>query len=192
MIRPLTSLRFIFALMVFSHHLGFVLSGDNENLKWIYNNVFAEGFIGVNFFFILSGFVLAYNYQERFEKKITTLKKFFVARFARIYPLHLLTLLLAFPLMLKKLWTGNKIFWGIKLITNLTLTQSFIPVKPVYLAFNRPSWSISDEMFFYLIFPFLVVFLAKKIKGSKQWLYIFLFLFGLFPILMLVTPSAFQ
>ena len=56
---------------------------------------FKEGFVGVSFFFILSGFIIAYNYEEKLLEKITTKRTFWVARIARIYPLHLLTLLIA-------------------------------------------------------------------------------------------------
>ena len=46
-------------------------------------------------FFVLSGFIIAYNYQEKLLTKTTTKRTFWVARIARIYPLHLLTLLIA-------------------------------------------------------------------------------------------------
>ena len=56
---------------------------------------FKEGFVGVSFFFVLSGFIIAYNYQEKLLEKTATKRTFWVARLARIYPLHLLTLLIA-------------------------------------------------------------------------------------------------
>ena len=49
-----------------------------------------------------------------------------------------------------------------KLVQNLTLTQSFTPRTDVYFSFNAPSWSLSDEAFFYLLFPFLVVALTAS------------------------------
>lgn len=64
MIKPLTSLRFIFAFMVFASHLGFLNKSESNVLHWVYDSVFHEGYIGVSFFFILSGFILAYNYQD--------------------------------------------------------------------------------------------------------------------------------
>ena len=191
MIKPLTSLRFFFALMVFSHHIGFVLDGESDSLKWLYTNVFFEGFIGVNFFFILSGFVLAYNYQDKFVGNSISKRNFFIARIARIYPLHLLTLLLAIPLSLKKIWLGNKLYWLIRFITNLTLVQSYIPLKSVYLSFNRPAWSISDELFFYLLFPFLVLAIAKLLKKNKYAWYILLLGFLVVPLSMVVLPSKY-
>jgi len=191
MIKPLTSLRFVFALMVFSHHIGFVLDGEYDSLKWLYKNIFFEGFIGVNFFFILSGFVLAYNYQDKFVENKSSKRNFFIARIARIYPLHLLTLLLAVPLLLKKIWLGNKLYWLIRFVANLTLFQSYIPIRSIYLSFNRPAWSISDELFFYIAFPFLVVAIAKFLKGNKYaWLILGLG-FLVIPIAMNLLPDKY-
>ena len=91
MINTLTSLRILFALMVFGAHC-YVLDPSFDT------HFFKEGFVGVSFFFILSGFIIAYNYEEKLLEKITTKRTFWVARIARIYPLHLLTLLIAaFP-----------------------------------------------------------------------------------------------
>lgn len=190
MIYPLTSLRFFFAMMVFMHHLGFLFTDESGKINWWYQQVFAEGYIGVNFFFILSGFILAYNYQDKIRHGLTSKKDFIVARIARIYPLHLLTLILAIPLMLKKLWIGNKLFWGIKFLTNLTLTHSFIPVSSVYLAFNRPAWSISDEFFFYLLFPLLIGSIGKRLTTNFKSIYWMLLSLSIIPLLMLITPDS--
>ncbi len=187
MIKPLTSLRFFFALMVFFHHVSFVTKGDSVFLKKLYQNVLSEGFIGVNFFFILSGFILTYNYQEKFRRGLVGKRKFWVARFARIYPLHLLTLLLSVPILCKKIWIGNKIFWGIRFLAHLFLVQSFIPIKSVYLNFNRPAWSISDEAFFYFVFPFLIGWMIKK-DGHVKLGWTLLGLSGI-PLLMWLVPE---
>ena len=88
MINTLTSLRILFALMVFGAHC-YVLDPSFDT------HFFKEGFVGVSFFFILSGFIIAYNYEEKLLETTTTKRTFWVARIARIYPLHLLTLLIA-------------------------------------------------------------------------------------------------
>ncbi len=88
MIHTLTSLRIFFALMVFGAHC-YVLDSSFDA------HFFKEGFVGVSFFFVLSGFIIAYNYQEKLLVKSTAKRTFWIARIARIYPLHLLTLLIA-------------------------------------------------------------------------------------------------
>ena len=91
MINTLTSLRFIFALMVFGAHCYTI---D----KFFDTHFFKEGFVGVSFFFVLSGFIIAYNYQKKFSENKITKRAFWVARIARIYPLHWLTLFIAVAL----------------------------------------------------------------------------------------------
>ena len=66
MLNSLTSLRFFFAFVVFLSHLTFVKT-DLVWYNWLKNNVFFEGYLGVGFFFILSGFVLALNYNREIE-----------------------------------------------------------------------------------------------------------------------------
>ena len=88
MIDSLTSLRFIFAIMVFGAHCYVIDS-------FFSTHFFKEGFVGVSFFFVLSGFIIAYNYQKRLSENKITKRTFWVARIARIYPLHWLTLLIA-------------------------------------------------------------------------------------------------
>ncbi len=151
MIKPLTSLRFFFAFFVFLSHLSFVKT-ENSLFNWLQRNIFFEGYLGVSFFFILSGFVLAYSYREKFSQNTITKKSFYLARFARIYPLHFLTLILAVPII----YFHNSSGIIRSFLANLFLIQSFI-----FFSFNAPAWSISDEMFFYLIFPFIIILLGK-------------------------------
>jgi len=172
MIKPLTSLRFIFALMVFSHHLVFIQS-DNLFIKNIYDLIFLEGHLGVSFFFILSGFVLALNYKEKLISNKISYKDFWIARIARIYPLHLLSLLISLPLCYKIFFTDPGVSIG-KLLTNMSLLQSFIPIRDFYFSFNIPSWSISDEMFFYLMFPVIITLFYRFKNAEKASLFLLL------------------
>ena len=159
MLNSLTSLRFFFAFVVFLSHLTFVKT-DLAWYNYLKNNVFFEGYLGVGFFFILSGFVLALNYEKKvidnpnFDKK-----KFYIARIARIYPLHALTFCVMLPFVIINVWQGY-FHWDIA-GANLFLLQSYIPVKDFYFSINNVSWSISTELFFYLMFPFYVIWLHK-------------------------------
>jgi len=167
MIKPLTSLRFFFAFFVFLSHTGNYLKND-DGLTYLYTSFFKEGYLGVSFFFILSGFILAYNYQNKFLENKITKKNFYIARLARIYPLHLLTLLLSLPLAHNLLFNANPITVVVVLLSHLTLIQSFFPMEVFYFNLNGPSWSISNEMFFYLLFPFIV----KILTGSKKYFFL--------------------
>lgn len=166
MIKPLTSLRFIFALMVFASHLSFLEHSPNESIRYIYQYVFREGYIGVSFFFILSGFILAYNYSTRILNSITDIGNFLKARFARIYPLHLLTMLMAIPLSFhtELCCIGNAELFLANLATNLLLVQAFFLDLGACCYLNGPSWSISVELFFYLMFPFLILITTRKLN----------------------------
>lgn len=178
MIKPLTSLRFFFAIMVFTSHISFVKT-EWGLYNWLQRNIFFEGYLGVSFFFILSGFVLSYSYKEKLLNKKISLRHFYLARLARIYPLHLLTLFLIIPYIIY-----TKSFVWIKFFPNLLLLQSFIPTQSFFYSFNEPSWSISNEMFFYLLFPFYILTLEKY-----KFLKIFLFVFFGFLLLILITKT---
>src|ERR1700739_1236064 len=103
MIKPLTSLRFLFALMVFLSHLQFV---QDKTLAKVYVDFFKEGRLGVSFFFILSGFILSLTYKQKITAGTVSKKEFWVARFARIYPLHIITFLVSIYISLGDFFGG--------------------------------------------------------------------------------------
>nr|DAP94913.1 MAG TPA: putative acyltransferase [Caudoviricetes sp.] len=142
-ILPLTSIRFFAAIFVLFSHLDFF---KNTPFDFIYVK---EGFIGVTLFFILSGFVLSYSYQEKLLDGEKNKFDFYTARIARIYPLHLLTLL--FTLLF--LYQNESVK---EILSNIFLLQALIPKASYYFSLNAPSWSISVELFFYFLFPFLI------------------------------------
>jgi peptidoglycan/LPS O-acetylase OafA/YrhL len=153
-LHALTSLRFFAALAVFLHHMlptGGHASGIGR-LVW-------EGSAGVTFFFILSGFVLAYGYAQRLAARPPGgIRAFYVARFARIYPLVLLTFAIAaIPTFWERITAGPAAV--MPMIFQITLTQAWTPiVDPIShnlipITFNAPAWSLSAEAYFYLMFP---------------------------------------
>lgn len=174
MIKPLTSLRFFFALFVFLSHISFVKT-ENVLYNWLQRNIFFEGYLGVSFFFILSGFVLSYSYKKKILENNISKTNFFIARLARIYPLHFMTLLLSIPILYPKetIDIGN-------LIVNILLLQSFSFSDYQFYSLNPPSWSISDEMFFYLLFPFIIL-AFDKIKFLKHFFY------AVIPIILIIS-----
>lgn len=109
--------------------------------------MFGYGFTGVSFFFILSGFVLTWSQRESVRPG-----RFYWNRVARIWPLHILTMILA--ILAPPLPTSSGVAWAATPFV-LTLTQAWIPASPYLNAFNGVSWSLSCEAFFYLVFPVL-------------------------------------
>jgi peptidoglycan/LPS O-acetylase OafA/YrhL len=137
----LTTLRFFAAAMIVVHHSA-GLFGFSTSLTKPF--IFGQG---VSFFFVLSGFILAYVYPELSTYK--DVRYFLHARFARIWPAHLATFLLAFWML--------SLNWDFKVaLANLALVHAWIPYPLFYFSYNAPSWSISTEFFFYLAFPVLI------------------------------------
>lgn len=155
MIDTLTSLRLFFALMVYASHICMINEGAFSG------HIFKEGYVGVSFFFILSGFIIAHNYTERLSAGKCSNKSFWVARFARIYPLHLLTLIAA--LLIGGTFIATEPISWAHLITSATLTNAYIPRSDFFFALNSPAWSLCCEQLFYILFP-LALPLVKSPK----------------------------
>jgi peptidoglycan/LPS O-acetylase OafA/YrhL len=135
----LTSLRFFAAASIVLFHMQVPILGTAD---------YGALALGVSFFFVLSGFILTYAYQQAF-----VLKDFYVARFARLWPVHAITMVLALIFVLPELMTRPE--WIAPAIANLLLLQAWIPLLGLVFSFNAVSWSISNELFFYLLFPAL-------------------------------------
>lgn len=143
--------RFVAALGVFIFHLKMIDKGISPT----WNGSFG---LFVDMFFILSGFVISYSYPSD-ARGVGAYSRFMIRRVARIYPLHLLSLLIFVVLIgvgLER--TGRST--PLDFLYNLVLLQAWGVTD--HLSFNSPSWSISAEFFCYLIFPLLML-LARKL-----------------------------
>ncbi len=172
----LTGLRFLAAFHVVLYH---ILGGSLSHVPAPVQRLIRQGPQSVTIFFILSGFVLVYTYRER---AADDLKRFWGARVARIYPVYLLTLLLALPMFLGQPPQYDNIQldttpvpFGAALNTHwaaglacLLLLQAWLP--PAVLKWNYPSWSLSAEAFFYALFPWLARALARPSQGRLRQL----------------------
>jgi peptidoglycan/LPS O-acetylase OafA/YrhL len=160
----LTSLRGIAALLTLLFHIDIVLSSFGGHLvDRTISSILSRMYLMVDFFFVLSGFILCYVYARNFEgrTKSQDFKRFTVARFARVYPLHLFSLLLTtlFLFLLHQfgatvspiLDAENSAY---SFTTNLFLLHSMNLHK--WFTFTHASWSISTEWWMYMLFPFLV------------------------------------
>ncbi len=154
----LTSLRAFAALHVVLFHNLFLMGDATRALPGWLLTLVGRGFVSVSFFFILSGFVLAYASCDTVTGFHAERRSFWVARLARIYPLYLLGFLVDVPRAVSYfLGTNTPLVGALKALVSggayLTLVQAWLP--PVSSAWNAPGWSLSNEAFFYLLFPFL-------------------------------------
>lgn len=143
-LNALTGARGPAALMVFAQH-----AGEAGFLPFVFPSSLA-----VSFFFVLSGFVLAYVYAD--DRSLGF--RFYRARFARIWPATILSTVFLLLILPRHLYLPQQLpDWttGWILLTVITLFQSLIPVPDFYFAFNAVTWSISVEWCFYLVFPIL-------------------------------------
>jgi peptidoglycan/LPS O-acetylase OafA/YrhL len=167
----LTSLRFLAAFHVVLFHLYAmsILVGSG-----LYRRLASVGYVGVSLFFVLSGFILVYTYAGR----TWTVGDFWRARFARIYPAYLFSLLLTAPpffyVCIKLKDMDIPFFAWFK--THLLLCSTLVPlllqswVPGAALAWNTPAWSLSVEAFFYLVFPILVTWLFRSRNRRLAWI----------------------
>lgn len=173
---PLTGLRYCAAAAVVIAHFcgiwrpGAIPAGNASRLAHLAHVVLLRvvpslGDVAVAFFFVLSGFILTYTYISPDGRARTTWRDFYVARFARIYPVYMLGLLVAAIPYLR--WsTCASGFPGCVqsprlsvVLSSLTLTQAWWPDTLAFL--NGPGWSLSAEGFFYALFPLAVVPLVR-------------------------------
>ena len=169
-ISSLTPLRGIAASFVAIHHFQHRIPNYNYEMSR-HTYFFASGYLWVDFFFILSGFILSHVYFTKFidRVRLTHYKQYLLSRLARIYPLHLFVLIVLVVLETSKWWltffsdvpVENTAFQGhrslVSALPTLLLIQTWVPSGN----WNPPSWSISAEFFVYLIFPFMLPFLCK-------------------------------
>ncbi|HET8615845.1 MAG TPA: acyltransferase [Actinomycetales bacterium] len=125
--------------------------------------VMAAGYLGVDVFFVLSGFVLAYNYSERLARwRPREAASFVQNRVARVWPVHLVTLhadlLQAWVVGTLGVTAGGHRRTVSAYLQNLTMTHAWWNDRP---SFNAPAWSISAEWAAYLACPLLLLALAR-------------------------------
>src|SRR5476649_756122 len=166
-IYPLSTLRFVAAMWVFLFHLDlwFVLAGQGKQVTsiepvgqlahitagvvWIGQRILQAGPGAMSFFFVLSGFILAVSSVG--TNPLSDFRAYAVRRFARIYPIDIVTLLAGWMLLGFADNLGDKpvrsaIFHD---IADLTLTNAWFPQMFMDGHMRDGTWSLSVEMFFY-------------------------------------------
>ena len=156
----LTSLRFFAAFWVLGFH-ALPRAGALDAWAAFWN----VGWMGVTFFFVLSGFILTYTYGG--AGKPLDRRRFWIARFARVYPLYLFALLFAVPQLMHDVRQAHGSLDPIDAHRVAGVVLSSVAMLQAWsgqfvCVWNCPSWSLSDEAFFYALFPLLVPFTASR------------------------------
>jgi peptidoglycan/LPS O-acetylase OafA/YrhL len=159
-----TSLRFFAAFHVALFHMKEmkILTGP----QWLVS--FAGiGYVGVSFFFVLSGFILVYTYAGR----DIVLGEFWRTRFARIYPAYVFSLIIYFPFFYIGTHQFHVPFFAfaeqhfvLSSVLVLFLLQAWVPAAA--LLWNAVAWSLSVEAFFYALFPFALKWFGKMSRAT--------------------------
>jgi peptidoglycan/LPS O-acetylase OafA/YrhL len=167
-IHALTSLRFFAALFVVCYHTAWTFLPGLRRSSFV--GQFVDlGYVSVSFFFLLSGYILSVVYLR--NGSAVSPADFYRARFARVYPLFLLTLLMDVPAVLAG-WIDR---FGVKAAMGKlaqTMWGSLLMLQGWNLRFrylDYPNWSLSVEALLYLIFPVLGAALWK-LRGKSLWI----------------------
>jgi peptidoglycan/LPS O-acetylase OafA/YrhL len=178
-LKPLTALRFAAALWVVSYHYWPHLAGAATP------GLVANGYLGVELFFVLSGFILSHVYLEGFGQGRFRYGSFLWARIARVYPLHIAVLaglgLLAIAATVAGMTLGTGLVNWAALPAHLLMLHAW-GLAPA-AAWNHPSWSISAEWFAYLTFPaFAWAAWRLKDRPNLAVVGVLILLFGLYTV----------
>ena len=190
----LSSLRGIAAILVILFHVNVIIFAL---APWdsYFSHFIRKGYLWVDFFFLLSGFIMMHVYSESFKSNIRgNFRKFMRSRFARIYPLHLFSFLCmvayyfwyranfpmgpndyAYTFNMQAIWSN------LFLIHSLDIHNS--------LTWNSASWSISTEWWMYVIFPFLLI-PFRKISDWKKILILFSVIAGYLFVIYYLHPMS--
>jgi peptidoglycan/LPS O-acetylase OafA/YrhL len=198
-LNALNGMRYFAVFHIFLYHLWsvrFEMPGPKEGAManayanmdafpaWL-NNLLAHGYLSTSFFFLLSGFILAYLYWSPAGELSTTPGRFWWQRFTRIYPVHLIALLVTILLMLPRWWfdpSAPPVPLAVaSAVATATLTQAWIP--PLVPIWSWPTWALSAVVFLYLVMPWLMKVLGRLTRPQAMGLLVAMPLISLIPTL---------
>jgi peptidoglycan/LPS O-acetylase OafA/YrhL len=166
-IAALTGLRGVAAMLIVVHHMGLLMLPLRDSM--IAPALVKAGLLGMSVFFVLSGFVIHYNYAGKVAGGARGIADFIVARFARLYPLYLLFVLGNFAYTYS-LYPSYQMFlsynvlgvqsWMYKVLEGVNITESQV--------YANNAWSISSEMMLYLLFIPLAFFGRFKSPSMRR------------------------
>ncbi|NBH06347.1 acyltransferase family protein [Amycolatopsis sp. SID8362] len=182
----LTGLRFYAAFVVFLFHTGIMMNpalptgpinpfADVDVAKW-YGTIFGTGgFVGVSFFFVLSGFVLSWS-----VKPGERARAFIRRRIVKVFPNHL-AMWVAAMVLFAAAYTSWKAW-----LPNLFLVHPWFPDFSIAMSVDTPSWSLGGELLFYVLFP-LIIRPILRMDVRRLWLWAGIMVAGLFAYQLVAT-----
>jgi peptidoglycan/LPS O-acetylase OafA/YrhL len=197
-IRALTGLRIVASLWVVLFHFRPMISDASPDFREAFAPLLNCGAQGVDLFFILSGFVLTWNYLDRMGRSWSTRATlhFLWLRLARVWPVYLVTLHLAALLVILSLHVGHV---PLPEASDLTATSYIRQVLMVQLWFqpyfdgsswDGPAWSISAEWLAYLLFGVLVLVIFRMRLATRARTLMWLALAASLPPVVLLLASG--
>ena len=163
-LNQLVSIRGIAAWWVVLFHSQALMDG----MPPILLKIIGHGYLAVDLFFILSGFIIFINYYEKVSiNSLNSIGVFYWHRFTRIYPVHFLMLMAYLLLAISFFYFSSsgmppESYTGKAFFDSILLIQAW---SDSAMSWNVPSWSISAEWFVYLLFPFVAIALRKLTQG---------------------------
>jgi peptidoglycan/LPS O-acetylase OafA/YrhL len=173
----LTGLRTLLALTILLFHFtpnGLTWAAHPSITLYPIINI---GYVFVSFFFLISGFILAYNYADRHDGVNPV--DFWMARLSRLYPVYLLTMLISIPMLMEEWHVRSHLqFWEGAIATPL-LMQGFFPLLATF--WMTVTWTLSCEVMLYIAFPWLMRVRWPEHTGKLLGLFFLFWLVGLIP-----------
>ena len=172
----LTGARGLVAILIMIFHFYQFYSKDQPTHTFS-KNIAYRSYVGVGFFFVLSGFIMVWVYASRgvvaqnFKSYGTFRKQYWAARIARIVPMYVLSCLTMLPFSLAA-WDDISDTWpkpqngGLCMAMTSLGLQAWIPGRAV-VCLNPLLWSVSAEFFFYFCFPFVLLLCYRWCKGGS-------------------------
>ena len=199
-IKALTGLRIVAALWVVLFHFRPMLGDASPDFKDALAPVLNCGAQGVDLFFILSGFVLTWNYLDRMGQSWSTRATlhFLWLRLARVWPVYLVTLHLAALLVILSLHVGHVPLPEVQGLTAVSYLRQVLLVQLWFQPFfdgsswDGPAWSISAEWLAYLLFGVVVLVIFRMQHATRaRSLTLLAFVASLPPEMLLLASGQF-
>lgn len=168
----LTGVRFFAALHIFLFHIAAMSDSGLMRFPlldaapaWLLRLI-RHGYCSTGLFFLLSGFILEYLFVEPDGRFAGSRRRFWFDRWGRVYPLHLLALVITAPLAFPFVRSMGPAEVCGSLILSGTLTQAWVPAWA--LTWNAPTWALSAVAFFYFLFPWIASAISRLNHG-RLW-----------------------